>query len=143
MMNITGTRTQPRIRWKSSALSVLCLLGCGGSNTEPSHATGTIVVYTSTEGDGSDADGYMVVLDGVPQAALGLAATLQLDSIPAGSHQVRLDGIDQNCNVAFLENPYSGQNPRSVVVESGATVTVYFLVYCTHPAPPLEVTNSR
>jgi|SRR4051794_9524530 hypothetical protein len=122
--------------------SVLCLLGCGGSNNEPSHETGTIVVYTSTEGAGSDADGYMVVLDDVPQAPVGLAETLQLDSIPVGSHKVRLDGIDQNCNVAFVENPSSGQNPRSVVVEGGATVTVYFLVYCTHPSPTLEVTTT-
>jgi hypothetical protein len=125
---------QPRALWLVGA-GMLGVLSCGGPDVGPSPTRGSILVSTVTAGAGTDEDGYTVALDGVTQGAIGVRATLQLDSIEVGSHTVRLDGLERNCETW-------GENFRDVVVEDGAPATVDFTVYCTHAYASLEVTTT-
>jgi hypothetical protein len=95
-----------------------------------SATTGSIEVATSTSGNGSDPDGFTVVLDANPWGPIGTGATADLAGVVAGAHSVGLSGLAANCQV-------NGENPRPVAVSPGETIQVPFNVTCTDPGSNL------
>jgi hypothetical protein len=99
---------------------------------------GSIEVSTSTSGNGSDADGYTIVVDGAERGAIAGSATMGIGNLAAGSHSVGLTGLAGNCQVA-------GDNPRTINVSPSQTTQVPFSISCAGPGPTtgtLEVTTS-
>jgi hypothetical protein len=115
-----------------TVVSVLTGLSCGGDVTAPT--TGSVEINTGTSGPEPDADGYAVIIDGGPEAALGANATLQRYLGP-GDHNVRLTGVAPNCAVA-------GENPRTVRVRAGETSEVSFQLTCSATAGSLKITTA-
>lgn len=106
--------------------SIILSSGCH----EPTASTsGAIAVTVSTAGANidPDPDGYALSVDGGPDKAVGVNATVTVADLPTGNHQVRLDGVASNCSVA-------GANPRSVDVidyaKAPSPVSVLFSVSC-------------
>jgi hypothetical protein len=91
-------------------------------------ATGSIVATTTTTGEGSDPDGFALTLDGADLSLIGMNATLNLTGVTPAAHLLGLTGIAANCQV-------TGDNPRSVTVAPGQSITVPFEIRCTAPAP--------
>ncbi|MGI9039729.1 MAG: GDSL-type esterase/lipase family protein [Gemmatimonadales bacterium] len=85
--------------------------------------TGIAQVQTTTDGAAPDPDGYSLLVNGVEQQAVGVAATVTLPGLAPGEHVVGLDGVAAHC---LLE----GENPRPVTVTAGATSAVAFSVSC-------------
>ncbi|HET6836488.1 MAG TPA: hypothetical protein VFH24_00525 [Gemmatimonadales bacterium] len=100
--------------------------------------SGTITVSSVTTGEGSDPDGYDVLLDGSEQGTIGMNATTSLSGLTPGSHTVGLTGIAANCQVAEA-------NPQSVTVSGGQSLQVAFSLTCSNPGPSagtIQVTTS-
>jgi hypothetical protein len=93
-----------------------------------SASNGSIQVVTSTDGSGSDPDGFTLLLDAAPWGPIGPAATASVDGLAPGSHSIGLAGLAANCQV-------NGANPRPVAVSPGQTVEVPFTVTCTDAGP--------
>jgi Tol biopolymer transport system component len=107
-------------------------LGCGGADIG-SPTGGNLQVTTATSGPNPDADGYVITIDDGGQTVIGTNATLQRENIEPGAHSVQLAGVSPNCAVA-------GDNPRSVEVVAGQTVTVEFTITCTALTGAIRVT---
>jgi len=85
--------------------------------------TGTLTVTTSTTGSNLDPDGYTVTVDGSSSQAIGINGSVTFPGLSVGSHTVVLSGVAGNCSV-------SGGPSRTIMVPSGATVTVAFSITC-------------
>jgi hypothetical protein len=106
---------------------------CSGDDlVEP--RTGEIGVTTSTTGDASDPDGYLVSLDDGPAVAIGGNETITLTA-PAGVHHIALSGLAGSCGL-------DGENPRTVTVAPHERVELTFTVTCTTGAGSLVVTTT-
>jgi hypothetical protein len=81
-------------------------------------------ISTATSGVEIDADGYIVSVDSRVPQPIASNATLTTEGVSEGSHTVELSGLASNCTV-------EGENPRSVVVEAGATTPVAFVITCS------------
>jgi hypothetical protein len=90
--------------------------------------SGTIEVSTATSGDGSDPDGFVLLLDGTERGPIGARATATLAGITPGVHTVGITGLAATCQV-------SGENPQSVTVTASQTIQVSFAINCAAPAP--------
>jgi hypothetical protein len=90
--------------------------------------TGTIQVTIASTGAPADPDGYQLLLDGAANQAVATSATLTLPTIAPGAHTVGLGSVADNCQV-------QGDNPLSVTVVAGQTVTVSLSVTCAAPPP--------
>lgn len=88
--------------------------------------TGSLQVTSSTSGPSSDPDGYTITLDGTQRGALGTSGGVNVDRLTPGSYKVGLSGLVANCQV-------QGNNPRSVTVVAGESVTAAFAVTCATP----------
>jgi hypothetical protein len=121
---LAGANPQSVTVTAGQSLSVSFSLTC----TNPAPSAGTIQVTTSTGGAVPDADGYGVSVDGGSSQPIGANASLSLPNIAAGPHLLQLSGVASNCSV-------SGNNPRTVTVPAGGTVTVAFTVTCSNPPP--------
>jgi hypothetical protein len=99
-----------------------------------SATSGGILVTTSTSGTPSDPDGYSVTVDGADRGAIAVSGQVNLGQLPAGAHQIGLNGVAANCQVG-------GTNPQTVTVVSGQSATVAFAVTCS--APPVTVGTLR
>jgi hypothetical protein len=111
------------------ALAASVALGCSdGSGPPPGPSTGTVEVTTVTTGADTDADGYMVFLDGAEVWAIESRGTATLADLNAEPHVIGLTGIAANCAV-------EGSNPRSVAVGPGDTATAAFTVTCVGIPP--------
>jgi Tol biopolymer transport system component len=107
-------------------------LSCGGGDvTTPS--TGSLAITTSTSGPEPDVDGYVVAIDNGTEAAIPTSGTLQRADIQPGNHSIQLTGIAANCTAA-------GENPRSVSIPAGETVTVTFELTCSASSGSLQIT---
>jgi len=116
----------------SFLLLAFSALACSGDSlTAP--GTGTLQITTSTTGAEPDVDGYTVQVDAEAAQAIGTAASIQRTDVSTGDHTVQLAGIAPNCTV-------SGDNPRTVSVTSGQTMTVSFAVTCGATTGGLQVT---
>lgn len=83
---------------------------------------GALKVVTNTSGENIDR-AYVVTIDGVQSSAIGPADEVTFPALRATAHAVRLVEVLPNCTVA-------GDNPRSVTVVAGDTVTTSFQVDC-------------
>lgn len=93
-----------------------------------SAGTGSIQVVTTTTGEGTDPDGFALLLDSTDRGTIGVSATSNLSEITAGPHSIGLTGLAGNCQI-------SGPNPRAVSVTAGGTAQVAFVVSCAAPGP--------
>jgi len=91
---------------------------------------GSIEVSTSTSGNGSDADGYTIIVDGADRGAIAGSATMGIGNLEPGSHSVGLTGLAGNCQVA-------GDNPRTISVSPSQTTPVPFSISCVVPGPTM------
>ena len=87
---------------------------------------GSLTVTTTTNGAGSDPDGFSLTVDGVDRGAIGVNAMVSLGSLTPGDHSVGLTGLAANCVVA-------GDNPRTVTVTLGQATPVGFTISCVAP----------
>jgi Tol biopolymer transport system component len=100
----------------------------GGATAEVSFAVtctaaiGSLMITTTTTGS-LDLDGYTVTLDGGTAQTIGTNGTLTIPAVNSGAHRVTLGGLGTNCRA-------QGDNPRSVTVTGGATVTIAFSLDC-------------
>jgi Tol biopolymer transport system component len=96
---------------------------------------GALRISAATSGSPVDPDGYAVAVDDGAPVALGTTATVTIDPVPEGAHQVRLSGIEPNCVVG-------GANPRTATVVASATTSVSFALTCTSQVGTLTITTS-
>lgn len=89
---------------------------------------GSLEVTTTTTGEGTDPDGYLVTVDAGPGEPIGADQVLTIPDIPVGNRQVELTEIASNCTV-------TGDNPTTAAVPLGGSATVSFDVSCTTPPP--------
>ena len=89
---------------------------------------GSIEVSTTTSGDGTDPDGFTLLLDGADRGTIAVSAISSIAGLAPGSHSIGLTGLAANCQV-------SGENPRTVTVLAGGTAQVAFAVTCTTTGP--------
>ena len=109
-------------------------LACGGGDiTTPD--TGSIAVTTVTTGPEPDADGYAVAIDDGAETPIPANGTIERDNVEPGGHSIRLTGMAPNCTVA-------GNNPRSVSLPAGETVTVTFELTCSATTGNLQITST-
>jgi TolB protein len=110
------------LRWTCAMLVVVT--ACGGDSAGPGPAgPGSIQVTATSTGQDIDPDGYAAAVDAGQSMALGLNATVVFPGVGPGSHSVQISGVARNCTV-------SGQNPRTVTVESNATAQVTVQITC-------------
>ena len=108
-----------RVVW---LLSLLTLTACEVTFLSIS-TDGRLEITVVTNGSTIDLDGYSVTIDGTQARPVDANATITLTQITEGTHVVQLSEVDEKCSV-------QGDNPRTVVVPSGKTFTVSFLVAC-------------
>ena len=118
-------------------LVALALNACGGEGGgfELPATTGTLEVTTATGGDEMDPDGYTVQVDGEAPQPIGIAGRIQRTLVEPGNHTLRLDGLTSNCSVG-------GDNPRTVAIVAGQTLTSAFEVTCTATSGGILITTS-
>jgi hypothetical protein len=104
-------------------MAIAMALGACDNATE-SAGNGTLKVMAATSGALPDADGYVVTLADRPGAELGANAEWSAGELAPGSYTLQLTGIAANCTV-------EGDNPRSIVVETGRLAAITFAVACT------------
>jgi Tol biopolymer transport system component len=110
-----------RSSWLSARLLWTAALSACNQATEPSG--GTIAISVVTSGDGSDADGYRVVLDNLASRPVAGTDSLEFVQIEAGTHRVRLLGLAGNCT-----SPQG--DSRTVELAAQARADVAFEVAC-------------
>jgi hypothetical protein len=113
----------PRI--PSVLLFLLSLLSLGAAACESAFSVssdGIIHVLVTTSGSGSDADGFLLTVDGGEARAVS-GGSIALEGLAPGAHTVLLSGIAANCAV-------QGENPRSVEVGADGGASVSFTVTC-------------
>jgi TolB protein len=114
-----------RVPAGASVVLLTLALAAGTGCTDPTGTVGaTLMVTAFTTGPDPDPDGYAVTVDDQAGRRLASNATLAVSDLEPGAHRVRLDGFAPNCSV-------DGENPRSLDLNAGATLTVTFQVTCT------------
>jgi hypothetical protein len=103
-----------------------------GFTVECAATVGDLDVSATTTGSEIDPDGYSVSVDGGAPLALAVDGTVTFPGLPAGDHEVELSGVASNCAVA-------GDNPRTVAVLAGGTVSTEFDVTCSSTVGAVEV----
>ncbi|MEJ7759267.1 MAG: hypothetical protein WKF55_06710 [Gemmatimonadaceae bacterium] len=111
------------------AIAVLWITACGDP-TEPQ--PGRLRVATRTVGGDLDEDGYSLLVGAERRLAVRANGTVLLDSITAGSHALKLEGVADNCTV-------SSPPPHSITVLGAAIADFVFVVTCE--ATGIQVTT--
>jgi hypothetical protein len=96
--------------------------------------TGTITVKTTTTGDDPDPDGFTVSVSGSSDHSIPTNGSTDFSGVTAGSHQVELSGVADNCSVT------SG-NPANVTVSGGQSTEVDFTIDCVSLTGSIKVTT--
>ena len=118
-MSDVQNRTVPLVL----ALLLTPLLSCGSDDPSPTEATGqSVVVEVATTGEAVDPDGYTVLL-GVRSADVASTGSVTFEDVAAGSYEVRLEGVADNCSV-------EGGAARSVTVSTSSGAEAAFAVEC-------------
>jgi Tol biopolymer transport system component len=94
--------------------------------------TGSLQVTAATAGPSSDPDGYSIIVDGSDHGSVGTNASATFDGVASGDHAVGLTGVAATCVV-------DGDNPRTVTVPAGGSVTAEFSVTCSTATGGIEV----
>ncbi|HSH75328.1 MAG TPA: hypothetical protein VLA09_06580 [Longimicrobiales bacterium] len=107
---------------------LVAVAGCIGENdvTFPEDRQaigGTIAVNVTTSGVNLDPDGYEVSLDEELSQSVPANGSVSFSALRSGSFEVTLGGVASNCAL-------SSQNPQTVSVSPGSTVSVAFMVAC-------------
>ncbi len=107
-------------------VAVALALGACESDSESPGSAGlaTLKVVATTSGAVPDADGYVVSVADRVGSELGANAEWSVGEVTPGAYTVQLSGIAANCTV-------DGDNPRSIVVETGRLATITFAVAST------------
>ena len=126
------TSARPRL-CRACTATLIVLAGCGG--TDPSPSTGTMRVTVSTSGVGSDPDGYTLTVNGDARTTFARSGETTITDLGAGVVPVGLSGVSDNCTV-------EGQNPRSVTITAGLSITIAFIVTCGPVTGTIQVTTS-
>jgi WD40 repeat protein len=116
------------------AASLLYLLACGGSDSgtdpieppPPPPTVGSLRAIVVNPGLGTDADGYLLTLDGVVNQGVQSADTVVFADLSPGPHSLNLSGFSANCRP-----PTSPLRMPSIV--AGKTVTETFAADCFRP----------
>jgi TolB protein len=94
-----------------AALAAASLFGlaCGGDDSTGPGDAGRLRIIVTTEGSPLDPDGYLMMVDDLPPAVVGIADTVILD-VGSGSHSLFLTGIAANCwpdrdNMEYISLP--------------------------------------
>jgi Big-like domain-containing protein len=106
---------------------------CGGESLTIPPSTGNLQITTTTVGSDVDPDGYTLQVDALQPQTIGATATVSVEQLTPGAHNVVLTGLAGNCSVA-------GDNPRSVTIAVGQTTTAAFDVNCGGTTGSLEIT---
>ena len=107
----------------------LAVLACDGDDA--SGPTGSLEVTSVTTGVDPDPDGYVVMLDGRGVQPIGPSASILIDDVTPGEHQVALSGLAENCQV-------QGDSQLTVTVTASQASTVAFSVACGDVTPPAD-----
>lgn len=102
------------------------VLSCGDEQIS-GPTEGTILVAALTTGDDMDQNGYTFSVNNSSPDPIGLLDTVYVTALEAGSYEVRLSGIAENCA------PADGTNPQTTDVIAGDTVSVLFNITCEAP----------
>jgi parallel beta helix pectate lyase-like protein len=119
--NCTVTGDNPRTVTvaRGETATVTFAVACGAT-------TGRITVKSATIGTASDPDGYTITLDGSERGSLEGNGAVTLDALPPGPHTIGLSGLAAICHM-------ESENPQSLEVPLGGTVTAEFRVACLRP----------
>jgi YVTN family beta-propeller protein len=99
---------------------VASLLGaCGSGPSDPA----TLLLTVSTSGSNPDPDGYLYSLDGGAAVPLGANASVTVNGLNPGIHQLEFDGVASNCLM-------SGGTSRSFVLTEGDITPLAVVVLC-------------
>ncbi len=128
--------SQRRSRLRTIVLwaAPLTWLGCGGGGGTDI-VLPSLSVTTATDGVELDPDGYTLIIDGSDTETIGVSASVVVERLTDGPHQVQLAGLAPNCSA-------QGENPQSVTVHSGSTTTASFSVRCSATSGSIEVATS-
>jgi Tol biopolymer transport system component len=94
---------------------------------------GALRVVTSTSGGDADPDGYTAVVDDTITGSVGVNDVVTFELVSVGTRTVELTDVSGNCVVM-------GENPRTVTVAFGDTVSTTFEVECD-PNGDVEVST--
>jgi Tol biopolymer transport system component len=97
--------------------------------------TGSLSISQSTSGWPADPDGYRLTLDGVDQGPVAVNESITIEGLPVGEHAVSLSGVAGNCRVV-------GDNPQTVTVPPGGSLTVSFTVTCDAVSGSVRVSSA-
>ncbi|MFO7586778.1 MAG: hypothetical protein R6X22_01770, partial [Gemmatimonadota bacterium] len=108
-------------------------IACGDSVSPPEE--GGLQASAATTGADLDPDGYVLELDGVPEAAVAANGSILVPGLAAGQYEVELTEVAENCAVG-------GSNPRQVTVAAGGTAETNFVVTCAELVGEIRVTTT-
>lgn len=109
--------------------AALGLWSCGDEQIS-GPTEGTILVAALTTGDDMDQNGYTFSVNNSSADPIGLLDTVFVTALEAGSYEVRLSNIAENCS------PAEGTNPQTTDVTPGDTASVVFNVTCEFAGLP-------
>src|SRR6266581_2010263 len=121
--------------WRRAVLGFGCLLvvSCDGPTGPQLVGPAMLRVTVSTAGPDPDPDGYLVIVDGLQLATIGLSDQWIDSTLHVGSHSVLLGGTAANCTV-------TSPNPVPIYVKAHTLATATFAVQCVSTHGSLHVT---
>ena len=122
-MHQVTSRPVGRLLFTLAALASAASLAACGSDNGTGVNSGSIQVTSATTGADVDSSGYSVVVDNGNGHAIGIADSLTISGVRAGSHQVALTSVGSNCTV-------SPSDTQTVAVTAGMAAPVSFQVTC-------------
>ena len=93
--------------------------------------TGRLAVHTRTTGADLDADGYAIRVDANAPLAIGINDSLVVADVPAGRHEIGIEGVAGNCAVEAMTSP--------VDVAAGSTFDLNIDVTCAARTGSLQI----
>jgi TolB protein len=129
-----GRRSDPTMPRLRSSLAAACWLLVACESPEAPEA-GAVSVSAATRDLAPPFSGMAVTLDGVTYTGLNGSTPLLIAPVPAGQHQLGLNGLPMGCTV-------DGAPLKPVTVVPHDTVQVEFVVACAEVAATVLVTAS-
>jgi YVTN family beta-propeller protein len=119
-----------------SWLWVLAALLVGACSSGPSEPAALSLSVTTT-GSNPDTDGYFYSLDGGVVTALGPNASVTINGLNPGIHQLVFSDVASNCSM-------TGGTSRSLILSEGITTPLELAVVCEAPPAPgsLRITTN-
>jgi len=115
---------------RRAGLVAFVALGCVDGLTP----TSSMRVATVTAGEGTDEDGYTLMVDADVREPIGIRDTILVSGLSPGEHTVRLERVDPNCAVADGDQ-------REVTLGEVVDTTVRFVVTCAEGRGALQIST--